>query len=355
MDSSFYVMAYWISWWYYMLFLLVLVWLCRRNGCIWSSFGGCYESSAFSTKKPIVAWSLEVALNGVCLILRGFWCIHQAEVIGFNVNCFFSIQTIIRPCNIVGYENQFLFFCCLLWIDVSMCNVNRYLSYVMDVATPTADCLTLVYDLLMPVVMKGHGKNTLSHQEVWMKLSNFEAYTNCFLLLYGSWCYCFVSSFSKLLFCYICIFLVYCTFPDLDTSSNTNLHKFWLPHQNRILGETKDQIEQMLALVFENYKSLDESLPSGIMEVFKPATGLAAPALEPAVKLYTLLHDILSPEAQTTLCHYFQVWETDRHFSLWCLHELHLSVLIRVSVSSGCCKEEIKKALDWDRWICYQQ
>ncbi|KAB1203895.1 hypothetical protein CJ030_MR8G020764 [Morella rubra] len=117
----------------------------------------------------------------------------------------------------------------------------RYLSYVMDVATPTADCLNLVYDLLMPVFMKGHSKNTLSHQE------------------------------------------------------------------NRILGETKDQIEQILSLVFENYKSLDESLASGIMEVFKPATGLAAPALEPAVRLYTLLHDILSPEAQTALCHYFQV------------------------------------------------
>ncbi|KAF3446002.1 hypothetical protein FNV43_RR11180 [Rhamnella rubrinervis] len=117
----------------------------------------------------------------------------------------------------------------------------RYLSYVMDVATPTADCLTLVYDLLLPVVMKGHSKSTLSHQE------------------------------------------------------------------NRVLGETKDQIEQILALVFENYKSLDESSLSGIMEVFRPASGLAAPALEPAVKLYTLLHDILSPEAQNTLCHHFQV------------------------------------------------
>ncbi|XP_022768427.1 uncharacterized protein LOC111312441 isoform X3 [Durio zibethinus] len=116
----------------------------------------------------------------------------------------------------------------------------RYLSYVMDVATPTADCLTLVHELLMPVVMKGHSKSTLSHQE------------------------------------------------------------------NRILGETKDQIEQILSLVFENYKSLDESSLSGIMDVFKPATGLAAPALEPAVELYTLLHDILSPEAQTNLCHYFQ-------------------------------------------------
>lgn len=103
------------------------------------------------------------------------------------------------------------------------------------------------------------------------------------------------------------LFWVNSSQPDPYISPNTNLHDFWLPYQNRILGETKDQIEQIFSLVFENYKSLDESLPSGIMEVFKPATGLAAPALEPAVKLYTLLHDILSPEAQTALCHYFQV------------------------------------------------
>ncbi|TYJ45909.1 hypothetical protein E1A91_A02G088100v1 [Gossypium mustelinum] len=116
----------------------------------------------------------------------------------------------------------------------------RYLSYVMDVATPTADCLGLVHELLMPVAMKGHNKRALSHQE------------------------------------------------------------------NRILGETKDQIKQILSLVFENYKSLDESSFSGIMDVFEPATGLVAPALEPAIKLYMLLHDVLSPEAQTNLCHYFQ-------------------------------------------------
>ncbi|KAL1817630.1 hypothetical protein ACET3Z_020204 [Daucus carota] len=116
----------------------------------------------------------------------------------------------------------------------------RYLSYVMDVATPTADCLTLVHDLLMPVVLKGNCKSTLSHQE------------------------------------------------------------------NRILGEIEDQLEQVFALAFENYKSLDESAPSGMMDVFRPATGSAAPALEPAVKLYTLLHDILSPEAQNKLYSYFQ-------------------------------------------------
>ncbi|KAI5654995.1 hypothetical protein M9H77_32182 [Catharanthus roseus] len=116
----------------------------------------------------------------------------------------------------------------------------RYLAYIMDVATPTADCLTLVYDLLMPVWMKGHSKTTLSHQE------------------------------------------------------------------NRILGDIVDQLEQIFALVFENYKSLDESTPSGIMDVFRPATGVAAPVLKPAVQLYSLLHDILSPEAQNKLYSYFQ-------------------------------------------------
>lgn len=80
--------------------------------------------------------------------------------------------------------------------------------------------------------------------------------------------------------------------------------------QNRILGEIEDQLEQVFALAFENYKSLDESTPSGMMDVFRPATGRAAPALEPAVKLYKLLHDILLPEAQNKLYSYFQVQET---------------------------------------------
>ena len=44
--------------------------------------------------------------------------------------------------------------------------VLRYLTYVMDVATPTSDCLHLVHDLLAPVITKGNGKATLSHQEV---------------------------------------------------------------------------------------------------------------------------------------------------------------------------------------------
>lgn len=68
-----------------------------------------------------------------------------------------------------------------------------------------------------------------------------------------------------------------------------------------------DEVEQILSQVFENYKSLDESSASGMMEIFGPATGIPAPALTPAVKLYSLLHDIFSPEAQLKLCGYFQV------------------------------------------------
>ncbi|WZZ50158.1 hypothetical protein YC2023_050265 [Brassica napus] len=117
----------------------------------------------------------------------------------------------------------------------------QYLTYVMDVATPTSDCLHLVHDLLTPIIMKGNDKAALSHQE------------------------------------------------------------------NRILNEIKDQTEQILKLVFENYKSLDESSFSGLKAVVSSATGVPAPALAPAVKLYMLLHDVLSPEDQTNLCHYFQL------------------------------------------------
>lgn len=73
------------------------------------------------------------------------------------------------------------------------------------------------------------------------------------------------------------------------------------------MGQVSEDIDQILTLVFENYKSLDESSPSGMVDVFGPATGVAAPVLAPALKLYKLLHDILSPEAQSKLCRYFQV------------------------------------------------
>nr|VDC94977.1 unnamed protein product [Brassica oleracea] len=116
----------------------------------------------------------------------------------------------------------------------------RYLSYVMDVASPTKDCLDLIYDFLLPIIMKSNHKSVLSHQE------------------------------------------------------------------NRLLGEIDEQIQQILASAFENYKSLDELSFSGMKDVFESATGTPAPAIESSVKLYALLNDVLTPEAQLKLCRYFQ-------------------------------------------------
>ncbi|CAN6821506.1 unnamed protein product [Brassica oleracea] len=116
----------------------------------------------------------------------------------------------------------------------------RYLSYVMDVASPTKDCLDLIYDFLLPIIMKSNHKSVLSHQE------------------------------------------------------------------NRLLGEIDEQIQQILASAFENYKSLDELSFSGMKDVFESATGTPAPAIESSVRLYALLNDVLTPEAQLKLCRYFQ-------------------------------------------------
>ncbi|WZZ22695.1 hypothetical protein YC2023_124082 [Brassica napus] len=116
----------------------------------------------------------------------------------------------------------------------------RYLSYVMDVASPTKYCIDLIYDFLCPVIMKKNYKATLSHQE------------------------------------------------------------------NRMLAEIDEKVQHVLALIFENYKSLDESCFSGIKHVFEPPTGTPAPAIASAIKLYGLLNNLLSQEAQLSLCRYFQ-------------------------------------------------
>ncbi|GKB50287.1 ribonuclease H-like domain-containing protein [Tanacetum coccineum] len=111
----------------------------------------------------------------------------------------------------------------------------RYLSYVMDVATPTTDCLNVIFDLFSPVKIKSN--DTLSSLE------------------------------------------------------------------NRMLVSLSDQIKETIALAFENYKSLDESSPSGDTTI---KSGSISPAIDPALKLYSLLHDIESPEAKMQLYKYFQ-------------------------------------------------
>lgn len=63
----------------------------------------------------------------------------------------------------------------------------------------------------------------------------------------------------------------------------------------------------LLATTFENYKSLDDLSPTGLTDMFDPILESAAPALIPAVQIFTLLHDILSHEAQNILRNYLQV------------------------------------------------
>lgn len=86
-----------------------------------------------------------------------------------------------------------------------------------------------------------------------------------------------------------------------------------------------DQIEQTIALVFENYKSLDEFSPSGLKDTSTHPSGFISPALKPALKLYSLLHDILSPESQLQLCKYFQVFLCMKSICLFPLLFLSLS------------------------------
>ncbi|GKA38736.1 hypothetical protein Tco_0731287 [Tanacetum coccineum] len=70
-----------------------------------------------------------------------------------------------------------------------------------------------------------------------------------------------------------------------------------------MLLSLSDQIKETIALVFQNYKSLDESSPSGVTSI---KSGSISPAIDPALKLYSLLHDIESPEAKMHLYKYFQ-------------------------------------------------
>ncbi|PHT76922.1 hypothetical protein T459_20444 [Capsicum annuum] len=115
----------------------------------------------------------------------------------------------------------------------------RYLSYVMDVATPTKDCLELIHELLVPV-MKARSDRSMTRQE------------------------------------------------------------------KSLLLDCETEIEGLLATVFENYKSLDESCPTGLADMSAPIPETAAPALAPAVQIYILLHDILAQDAQMTLRNYIQ-------------------------------------------------
>lgn len=92
-------------------------------------------------------------------------------------------------------------------------------------------------------------------------------------------------------------------FPE-ESSDHTNFLTFL---QKSMLLDCETHIESLLENVFENYKSLDENSPTGLADLFGSTKESVAPALAPAVRVYSLLHDILSQDAQTMLKNYLQV------------------------------------------------
>lgn len=152
------------------------VWLCRGNRSIWPGIGNRNESTAFSTKEFVAAWPMEVVTHWICIILWGFRCVHKTKVL-----IFFGL--VILVCTKLWTSGIYQLINCFHMLTKIVC-FCRYLSYVMDVATPTADCLMLVYDLLLPVVMKGHSKSTLSHQEVKFQST---VWRSCFVYRLWNW------------------------------------------------------------------------------------------------------------------------------------------------------------------------
>nr|GEW80592.1 callose synthase 5 [Tanacetum cinerariifolium] len=69
-----------------------------------------------------------------------------------------------------------------------------------------------------------------------------------------------------------------------------------------------------IPIILSSYEYMDENMPSGMMDVFRPATGVPPPALEHAVELYKLTHDIMSPKAKNKLCSYFQFYRPAKSF-----------------------------------------
>ncbi|XP_021776496.1 uncharacterized protein LOC110740316 [Chenopodium quinoa] len=76
--------------------------------------------------------------------------------------------------------------------------------------------------------------------------------------------------------------------------------------EKTIFLECETQVESLLATVFENYKSLDEQSATGLTDSLTPVPETASPALAPAVQVYSLLHDILSQDAQAVLQRHLQ-------------------------------------------------
>ncbi|XP_062107072.1 uncharacterized protein LOC133818305 isoform X3 [Humulus lupulus] len=163
---------------------------------------------------------------------------------------------------------------------------------------------TFAYDLLLEAAMRAqnfHSRNLWLHGPWKWLLTEFSDY-------YG------VSiSYTKLRYLSHVMHVATPTKDCLDLVHEllvpiikARSEKFLTRQERSILLDCETQIESLLANVFENYKSLDEDSPTGIRDLYGPIQESAAPAIAPAVQVYSLLHDILSHDAQNMLRNYLQ-------------------------------------------------
>lgn len=83
-----------------------------------------------------------------------------------------------------------------------------------------------------------------------------------------------------------------------------------------ILSRVENATESLLARCFENYYSLQENAPSGLLDGGVAAAEQPAPALQPAVELCNILRDVLKPGDQQWLTDRFWVAANRRYHRL---------------------------------------
>ena len=83
-----------------------------------------------------------------------------------------------------------------------------------------------------------------------------------------------------------------------------------------ILSRVENATESLLARCFENYYSLQENAPNGLLDGGVAAAEQPAPALQPAVELCNILRDVLKPGDQQWLTDRFKVAAKRRYHRL---------------------------------------
>lgn len=125
-------------------------WIHSGDSSIWSTAGGCYAGPEVPCTKFTHWGALEVDPDRICRVLWSFWLLYQIKVsYMYDAIWIFSV---------LNAQEKFQ---CMFSLHVSC----RYLSYVMNVATPTKDCLELLHELLVPV-LKTRSERNLTRQEV---------------------------------------------------------------------------------------------------------------------------------------------------------------------------------------------